>query len=174
MPVLIALRHAKADSPLGTPDVDRPLSARGRRDARAAGAELRATGRLPERIICSTALRARQTLAELNLDSPVVLEPRLYEADEEDLLDLLREQADDPAGGRPGSAGRGNTVLLLIGHNPGLLRLVLAVADASAGGFTPAEPGLPPGAAAVVTFDGAWSGLAHGVGRLVSVWTPRG
>jgi phosphohistidine phosphatase len=155
MPTLIVVRHAKADSPLGTPDADRPLSPRGRRDARAAGDELRAGSRRPDRIICSTALRARQTLAWLELDAPTVLEPRVYGGDVEDLLDLLREQVDDPE------------VLLLIGHNPSLHQLVLALTDAP-------EDGFPTSGTAVITFDGTWSKLAPGTGRLVSMWTPRG
>jgi phosphohistidine phosphatase len=155
MPTLIVLRHAKADSPLGTPDAYRPLSPRGRRDARAAGDELRAGNRRPDRVICSTALRARQTLAGLDLDSPVDLEARVYGGDVEDILGLLREQADDPG------------VLLLIGHNPSLHELVLSLTDAPGDGF-------PTSATAVITFDGAWSELAPGTGRLVSMWTPRG
>jgi phosphohistidine phosphatase len=155
MPTLIVVRHAKADSPLGTPDADRPLSPRGTRDAKAAGDALRAGGRRPDRVICSTALRARQTVAGLDLDSAVTLESRVYGADVDDLLDLLREQVDDPG------------VLLLVGHNPSLHELVLSLTGAPGDRF-------PTSATAVITFEGAWSELTPGTGRLVSIWTPRG
>jgi phosphohistidine phosphatase len=155
MPALIVVRHSKADSPLGTPDADRPLSARGRRDAKAAGDELRAGNRHLDRVICSPALRARQTLTGLGLDSPVLLEPRVYAGGVDDILGLLREQDGDPG------------VLLLVGHNPSLHELVLTLADAPPDRF-------PTSATAVIAFDGAWSELSPGTGRLVSMWTPRG
>lgn len=155
MPTLIVVRHAKAATPFGTSDVDRPLSPRGTRDAKAAGDELRAAGVLPDRVVCSTALRARQTLAGLGLDPPVALEPRVYGADVEDLLDVLREQVEEPG------------TLLLVGHNPSLHELVLSMTDAP-------EDRFPTSATAVITFDGAWSELTPGTGRLVSIWTPRG
>ncbi|MEV5752586.1 histidine phosphatase family protein [Actinoallomurus sp. NPDC052308] len=154
MPTLIVLRHAKAESPLGTADIDRPLAKRGRRDARAAGDELRATGRVPDRVICSPALRTRQTLQELRLDAPVDIEDGVYDNDPEAILDLLR--------GRPDAPG----TLLLVGHNPSMHRLV---SDLSGG----AGEGFPTTATAVIEFDGDWSDLWPGIGRLASLWTPR-
>ena len=154
MPTLIVLRHAKADSPLGAADIDRPLTGRGRRDARASGDELRAAGRLPDRVICSPALRTRQTLQELRLDAPVDFEDRVYDNDPETLLDLLRAQPDEPG------------TLLLVGHNPSMHQLV---SDLSGG----AGDAFPTAATAIIEFDGDWSDLWPGAGRLTSFWTPR-
>jgi phosphohistidine phosphatase len=153
MPTLIVLRHAKADSAPGTPDFERPLTARGRRDARAAGDELRAGRRLPDRVMCSPALRTRQTLQELRLDAPVDYEDRVYDNDPQAILDLLRTQADEPG------------TLLLVGHNPSMHRLVLDL-----GGGT--DAGFPTAATAVIDFDGE-SDLWPGAGRLTAYWTPR-
>jgi phosphohistidine phosphatase len=155
MPTLILLRHSKAASPLGTPDIDRPLAGRGRKDAAQAGEELRAADRVPDRVICSTSLRTRQTLQGLGLDAPVDFESRVYDNDAEEILDLLREQSD------------GVETLLLVGHNPSMHQLVLGLTGAAGDHF-------PTSATAVIEFDGGWTDLWPGSGRLVSLWTPRG
>jgi phosphohistidine phosphatase len=153
MPTLIVLRHAKAASSLGTPDVDRPLAGRGRKDAREAGERLRAAGLRPDRVICSTALRTRQTLDGLSIDAPVDFEARVYDNDADEILGVLREQ----------DAG----TLLLVGHNPSMHRLVHDLTGAAADHF-------PTSATAVIEFDGDWADLWPGTGRLVSLWVPRG
>lgn len=153
MPTLIVVRHAKADSPPGVPDAERPLAARGRRDARDAGAWLRAGGHLPDRVVCSTALRTRQTLGGLGLDAPAGFDERVYANDAGDILDLLREQ--------PGEAA----TLLLVGHNPAAHRLVFDLSGGAGDGF-------PTCATAVIEFDGGWSDLWPGAGRLTALWTP--
>jgi phosphohistidine phosphatase len=152
MPRLIVLRHSKAASPLGTPDIERPLAGRGRRDAEQAGDELRAANVLPDRVICSTAVRTRQTLEGLGLDVPVDFEDRVYENDAEEILDLLREQSAE--------------TLLLVGHNPSMHQLVFGLTGA-------ADDRFPTSATAVIEFDGGWGDLWPGTGRLVSLWTPR-
>jgi phosphohistidine phosphatase len=154
MPTLIVLRHAKADSPLATPDFERPLTARGRRDARAAGDALRAASRVPDRVVCSPALRTRQTLEELRIDVPVDFEEQVYDNDPVAILDLLRAQHEEPG------------TLLLVGHNPSMHRLVLDLGGAAAERF-------PTAATAVIEFDGAWSDLWPGIGHLTAYWTPR-
>jgi phosphohistidine phosphatase len=153
MPRLIVLRHSKAASPLGTPDLQRPLAGRGRKDAEQAGEELRAANALPDRVICSTALRTRQTLDGLGLDVPVDFEDRVYENDAEEILDLLREQSAE--------------TLLLVGHNPSMHQLVFGLTGA-------VDDHFPTSATAVIEFDGDWADLWPGTGRLVSLWTPRG
>ena len=78
---LILLRHAKSAWP-DVPDHDRPLAPRGHRDAPAAGRWLRKSGDIPDRVVCSTARRARETweLAgeKLRAEPEVVFEPRVY------------------------------------------------------------------------------------------------
>lgn len=58
---LIVLRHAKATHKPGFTDVDRPLTARGLRDADAAGEWLRDRELIPDLVLCSSALRTRET-----------------------------------------------------------------------------------------------------------------
>jgi phosphohistidine phosphatase len=155
MPTLIVVRHAKALSPAGTADIDRPLAGRGRENARQVGDELREAGRVPDRVICSTAVRTRQTLDGLALDVPAGFESRVYDNDAEEILGLLREQDDDA------------DTLLLVGHNPSMHQLVVGLTGARADHF-------PTSATAVIEFDGGWADLWPGTGRLVSLWTPRG
>lgn len=153
MPTLIVLRHSKATTPLDTPDFDRPLAGRGRKDAEKAGGELRAADLSPDQVICSPALRTRQTLDGLGLDAPVEYAPRVYDNDVEEILDLLREQS--------------AATLLLVGHNPSMHQLVFGLT----GG---AEARFPTSATAVIGFEGEWADLWPGIGRLVSLWMPHG
>lgn len=152
MPTLIVLRHAKAASPLGVPDVDRPLTERGRKDAQRAGDTLRAANLLPDHVICSTALRTRQTLEGLGLHAPVDFESQVYDYGAEEILDLLREQSAE--------------ILLLIGHNPAMHQIFAAL--------TGATDGFPTCATAVIEFDDDWADLWPGDARLISLWTPHG
>lgn len=68
---LILVRHAKSgwDDP-GLDDHDRPLAPRGRRAAGWLGTALRDGGFLPETILCSSALRTRQTLDGTGVEAP--------------------------------------------------------------------------------------------------------
>ena len=111
---LILLRHAKSDWHSGVvDDFDRPLAARGYRDAPRIGEWLQTGGILPDVILCSPARRARQTLAEANsrlaaADCAIVYEDDLYGAARQVILDLAEKYSQ-----------RCRTVMV-VGHNPGL------------------------------------------------------
>lgn len=114
---LTLLRHAKSswkDPDLD--DFDRPLNGRGQRDAPMMARRL--AGRIfePDLVLGSPALRIRQTLEvfvqELNIDPAIVIfDERIYLAEVEDLIDLVRGIPDD------------RCRVLLVGHNPGLTEL---------------------------------------------------
>ena len=170
---LVLLRHAKSDWP-DVPDHERPLARRGRRDAPGAGRWLRAAGYVPDRVLCSTARRARETweLAEEGLGAhpPVTFEDRVYGASADDLLDLARQT---PAG---------VATLMIVGHEPTMSALTLELAEGPAS----ATPGIageqealervrakfPTAAIAVLTFDGEWAGLGLGHGNLTAFAVP--
>jgi phosphohistidine phosphatase len=141
---LILLRHAKSVDPDPYPtDLERPLSPRGRRDAAAAGSWLREQGLLPDLVLCSTAVRTRETLEGLALaEAPVVFEHRLYLGPAHDTLDLLRNGAPDVS------------TLLVIGHNP-TLSMLSDLLDPDA---LPDE-GLATSGIAVHSVRGAWRHL---------------
>jgi len=163
---LYLLRHAKsAWGDVGLADIDRPLANRGWEGAKAAGAYLAHTGALPDRILCSVARRARETLAgllpHLDRELDVALTRRIYNADPDGLLTLVR--------GQPDSAG-----LLLIGHNPAVEDLAFALV----GGGDPAALGrmrhkYPTAGLATIAFAaGSWSEISAGQGNLTDFWTP--
>jgi phosphohistidine phosphatase len=164
---LVVLRHAKSDRPEGVPDHARPLGPRGLRDAPAAGRWLAEADCLPDFVLCSTARRARQTwelaAAELGSTPPVRYEPRIYAADDQDTLDVVREV--------PADVG----TLLLIGHNPGLQDLILLLVDEGLGDtLQRTQTKFPTSAVAVLTWRGTWSDLAPGTALLTDLAVPRG
>jgi phosphohistidine phosphatase len=108
------IRHAKSSwkAPVES-DFDRPLNQRGRRDAPRMGAELARLGIQFDTVLCSSAVRARQTLAGLRQgmtidDSCIVYRRELYLAPVHTLYDMVHELADTPRD------------IALIGHNPGI------------------------------------------------------
>ena len=114
MKQLLILRHAKsswADSSMT--DWQRPLNERGLRDAPRAGDWLRDQSLLPDVIITSDAVRARATAEAVakaaGYAKEIVVEPALYHAEPEDLYAVLN-----------GVQDRAASVVLIVGHNPGL------------------------------------------------------
>jgi phosphohistidine phosphatase len=170
---LVLLRHAKSAWP-DVPDDQRPLAARGRRDAPEAGRWLHGSGRGPDQVLCSPARRARETwqLAATALDPapPVDFDPRIYQADVELLLGVLREV--------PGHIG----TLLVVGHEPTMRELTLHLADDEPGGGSGGGSDalqrvrlkFPTSAIAVLDLPGPWAALDAGGGRLTDFVIPRG
>ena len=104
---LILIRHAKSgwDDP-SLDDHDRPLNDRGRRDAPRMGDWLRAGGYVPDAILCSSALRTRQTAEGLGLGPDPMILDSLYHASPDRLLTSLpKAKAQSVA---------------IIAHNPGI------------------------------------------------------
>jgi phosphohistidine phosphatase len=121
------LRHAKSSWKEGGEDHERPLSRRGREAARRIGRGLpEATGPL-DLVLCSSAHRARETLdlvlAAFAPRPHILIEGGLYLASRERLLERLRRLGEED----------GN--VLLIGHNPALFELALALAEPDAPAF---------------------------------------
>ena len=115
---LYIMRHAKSDWSKGETDFDRPLNKRGQKNAARMGQWLVNNKHVPAQVLCSSALRAKQTL-EIVLQSfqsfsndAITLDRELYLADMDTLLEkilLYRHAANS---------------LLLVAHNPGLDYLI--------------------------------------------------
>ncbi|WP_371154607.1 histidine phosphatase family protein [Jannaschia sp. 2305UL9-9] len=106
---LILLRHAKSDweDPLQE-DRDRPLNRRGRDVAPRVGGWLRANRHVPDLILCSSAVRTRQTRAALGFDDvPTDYQDALYLAGPDTILAAANRRADIPT-------------VMVIAHNPGI------------------------------------------------------
>ncbi|MEV7025158.1 histidine phosphatase family protein [Kitasatospora sp. NPDC093558] len=164
---LIVLRHAKSAWPPGVPDEERPLGPRGRRDAPEAGRWLHDRGLLPDAVVCSPARRARETWelasAELPQAPAATFDPRVYTADADDLIPVLREQP------------RHATTVLLIGHNPALEDLILDLAaDTGGEALDRIREKYPTSGIAVLELPDAWPELGSSPARLVDFAIPRG
>jgi phosphohistidine phosphatase len=166
---LVVLRHAKSDWPAGVADHDRPLGRRGVRDSAAVGQWLAENGDAPDLVWCSTALRTRQTWEQvgdkLSKECEVRFEDAVYDASLDDLLGVLRRT--------PKKTGQ----VLLVGHNPGVQDLVLAIANRSSDDARAlAETKFPTSGLAVLDIDGEWSDLGAGAttATLSAFVVPRG
>lgn len=167
MKTLILLRHAKSDwADPELADHDRPLAERGRDAAPKMGAWLKAHGPMPELVLCSTATRARQTLAlaleALGADPETRFDRGLYLAGGAGVLARLR-QAPDTA-----------STVLLVGHNPDLEQLArrLGTTGDKAALARLAEKYPTAGLALIELPVERWAEAGPG-GRLVAFETPR-
>ena len=166
---LILLRHAKSAWPDAVADHERPLAPRGRRDAPAAGRWLRKSDYVPDRVLCSTARRARETwqLAEEKLGArpQTTFEERVYGAASTQLLDLARQTSADVR------------TLLIVGHDPAMRELTLELAgeqtgDAGAESLSQVRAKYPTAAIAVLSFSDGWAELGPGQARLADFVVP--
>jgi len=92
---LVLLRHAKSAYPDGVADHERPLSSRGNREAGLAGDWLRANLPAIDAVLCSTATRARNTLARTGIDAPLRYAARLYGATPGTMIEEINRVSDD-------------------------------------------------------------------------------
>ena len=163
---LYLLRHAKSSwSDPTLSDHERPLAPRGRRDAKRIAAHLLELGIAPELVLCSTAVRTRETLElirpALGSAATVELEAGLYAAWAETLLERLRQVPAE------------RTSVMLIGHNPGLQDLALVLAS-SGPGRDRLEAKFPTAALATLTVPAAsWTELSPGEAVLAAYVVPK-
>lgn len=104
---IILLRHAEASNAnFSTNDFNRSLSHSGQQQALSIGQRIYRHVTSPISVVCSTAVRTRQTLEALNIDHilDVHYYESLYNGDLTDYLEVITKASNFP--------------LLLIGHNP--------------------------------------------------------
>lgn len=159
---LFLLRHAKAAwATPGQPDFERPLDQMGVSDARNTGAAMQRHGFTPEITLCSGARRARETLlsvAEQADTGRVFFLDGLYSEDAAGYLNAIRQHS--------GAV----EALLVIGHNPMMEDLALALA-ASGPSSAPLGAGFPTSGLAVIDFAGPLQQAAPGTGTLSAFLT---
>ncbi len=159
---LILTRHAKSDwSTPGAPDHDRPLNARGRRQAPLIGQWLASRRDLPARILCSDATRTRETLdlilPALGTAPDVAFSPALYHAAPETILAAIRAEL--------------VPTVMVIGHNPGLAETAQRLCHTAPTHARFAD--FPTAATAVIDFtEDAWPQIDWGRGTLRDFITP--
>ena len=85
------MRHGKSGYPDGIPDHERPLAPRGQREAGLAGAWISEHVGTVDAVLCSTALRTRETLAATGLgDAPTRFERDIYGGSADEIIDEIR------------------------------------------------------------------------------------
>jgi phosphohistidine phosphatase len=164
---LLVLRHAKTeDTRPGSRDPERRLTPDGERQALEAGDHLRSEEISVDTVLCSSAVRAQQTLDLLKLGDQVApahveISDRFYNAGADTLVEAVRELGDDCR------------IALLVGHAPGAPSLVYELTDptrSTAEAVAAIDGRFPAAALAKLEFDGEWSELE--TCSLVSVWMP--
>ena len=159
MKTLYVLRHAKSswdDAELA--DFDRPLNERGEITAPFVGKFMATNGFIPEVIVSSSAVRARETarLAKegARFTADVIHDERIYEASPR-TLQTVTSSIDD----RFESA-------MLVGHNPGMEGFVKLL--------TGRLQEMPTAALAVIDLDiERWSDIDSGLGSIRRVVRPK-
>lgn len=167
---LVLLRHAKAEPAGVVVDHERPLALAGRRQASAAGAALAAAGLAPTHVLCSSALRTRQTwdlvrtalLVAGAAEPDVRVSDELYDASTGDLTTVLR--------GMPADAA----TVLVVGHEPTMSHAagVLAGAGSDDEVVARVQAGVGTASWSVLEVDDGWDALAPHALRLVSLDRP--
>ena len=160
MKKLLVLRHAKSSwKDTGISDHDRPLNKRGKEAAPLMGQVLYEEDLVPEAILSSTALRARQTadlVAEASgFEGEIVYLEDFYHAWPSDYLDALRVLSDDIDSA------------MIVGHNPGMEMLLEMLTGES--------ERFPTAALALIYLPIVyWSQLNDETeGEFVDLWLPR-
>src|ERR1700704_3713214 len=148
MKILLLLRHAKSswkDESLS--DFDRPLNERGRKAAQAIGRYLRKQKMMPDLVLSSPAVRARETTGIITttakLTAEIRYDQRIYEADPLRLVHVLSQIEDNFRS------------VLLVGHNPGMAELL--------GLLTGSSQHMPTAALAKIRLEGVedWSEISQ-------------
>lgn len=113
MKTLLLMRHGKSswkDEDLS--DHERPLKKRGQKDSKRIAKELEKNSLIPDIILSSTAVRARETVGilveKLDYQKQVLFSDELYMGEPQDFINILSKLSNDY-----------NTVLM-VGHNPGM------------------------------------------------------
>jgi phosphohistidine phosphatase len=160
MKTLILLRHAKSDWGADyASDHDRPLNKRGRAAATLMGQLLARFEQVPERVLTSSAVRARETVklaAEAGSWSCAVeVTPEFYASSPEEVLQRVHAEND------------GTSSLLLAGHEPTWSTLAAVLIGGGCLRF-------PTAAMARIDFDvHCWRDIDGGKGSLTWFLTPR-
>jgi phosphohistidine phosphatase len=156
---LLVLRHAKTeDTRPGSKDSERRLTPDGGRAALEVGDYLRTQGIAVDTVLCSSAVRTRQTLDLLKLGDHVPpdrldIADRFYNAGTETLINAVRELPNDCQ------------VALLVGHAPGAPGVVYELTDPTRStpeSVNAIESRFPAAALAQLDFDGDWSWVETG------------
>jgi phosphohistidine phosphatase len=118
MKTLLIIRHAKSSwDNINTPDIDRPLNDRGKKDAPAMARKVIKAGIHIDRLVSSPARRARHTAElfarELDVNAgDIVIRNELYHAQPSTFQQIVADLDDE------------DNIVALFSHNPGITAFV--------------------------------------------------
>ncbi|MDQ3157263.1 MAG: histidine phosphatase family protein [Actinomycetota bacterium] len=164
---LIVMRHAKA-GPYTATDHERELTARGMRDATAAGTWLASKALLPDHAVVSSATRTTQTWEAVATASgsevKADLTDALYNASPLEVIEVLRGVPDDVER------------LIFVGHNPTSEHLanLLDDGEGESEAVTLMREGYPTSALTVFDVPAPWVDLERDSCRVVACHIGRG
>ncbi|MBW6471959.1 MAG: histidine phosphatase family protein [Anaerolineaceae bacterium] len=159
MKTLLIMRHAKSSwKEQELPDHDRPLKKKGRKDVANMAKLIKKKALVPDLILSSTAIRAKETatllMEKLNLKDRLELVEDFYMAEPETYIQKIA------------TVPNKLEILLIVGHNPGLEGLVMTLGDKISS--------LPTGSIAkIYLFIDKWSELTtETAGEINKLWIP--
>lgn len=165
---LVLARHAKAEGSAAS-DHERELSARGRAEAASMGRWLSQAGHRFGVVVCSTAIRARQTWSEIEAigvhAEEIRFDDRVYNGEPDLVMAVLSEVPDRC------------TSVLVVGHAPSIPELADRLGGTEGSDQRAVETvrtRFPPGCLAVLSIGDSWSALVPGAATLSEVVNPRG
>jgi len=164
MRTLVLMRHAKSDYPDGVADYDRPLAPRGVLEAGLAGAWLHENLSGIDAVLCSSAVRTRQTLERTGIQAPVDYRDRLYGAKPGSMINEINQVAGDP------------DTLLVIGHEPTVSQVAVGLADRPVSDRKALEriaSKFPTSGIAVLRIPEPWADLTLAGAALIRFHIPR-
>ncbi len=168
MLTLSLLRHAKSSwGNAGLQDIERPLNERGLEAAPRMGAFMAGQSIAPDVVMCSPAVRTRQTLdlvlPHLSPAPAVVYEDKFYLGSASTLLRAVRRLEG------------GIKHAMIVAHDPGLHQLAMELSGSGDSDLLQAlAQKFPTAALAVLEFRGrSWSKVKPSAGSLVHFMTPK-
>ena len=163
---LLLLRHAKAASPSGILDLDRPLAKRGQEAALVMGDYLKRERLEPDLALVSSARRTQETWERVQpILGEIAMRPdgRIYEASVGRLLEVVREVEPEMR------------TVLVIGHNPGFEELAkLLIGEGDMDSILRLGQKYPTAGLGVIDFElVSWGEVKPKAGRLERFVTPK-
>ena len=148
MHTLMLLRHAKSDWSIFVSDHKRPLNKRGKKDVPVMAQRLKSRSYKPDRIVSSSALRARSTAEVFSaiLECDCIVDDALYEAKKSSIIDIIREMDEEIKD------------LIFVGHNPTWEMLAEYLTGES---IT-----MPTCSMVQISFDCKWKDVSAGNGKI--------
>lgn len=165
MKKLYLLRHASTTSPTGLADDLRPLSVKGKEEAKEVGETMRLEHIKPEKWFVSSAKRTTDTCQRILLAGKFKHEPiydkSLYLASAGEMIRYLNKVDDNPES------------IIVIAHNPGIEQLLklLCGSHGNTKALRALNTGYPPATLSVIGVDiSSWDELEVGKGQLINVY----